>query len=62
MGNGTLTVSFKFFYEDERGGSWEANSEGYIDAFSLANLRVGYESDNNWDAQACVESVLDDFT
>ena len=52
MGNGTLTVSFKFFYEDERGGSSEANSEGYIDAFTIANLCVGYESDNSWYVQA----------
>ena len=61
MGN-TLTSSFEFFYEYECGGSWEANPESYIDAFSLANLRIGYESDNNWYAQACAESAFDDFT
>ena len=57
-----LTGSFEFFYEDERGGSWEANPEGYIDAFTIANLRVGYESDNNWYVQAYVENVFDEFT
>ena len=62
MGNGTLTGSFEFFYEDERGGSWEANPEGYIDAFTIANLRVGYESDNNWYVQAYAENVFDEFT
>ena len=43
-------------------GSWEANPESYIHAFTLANLRAGYESDNNWCAQAFAESVFDDFT
>ena len=62
MGNGTLTSSFEFFYQDECGGSWEANPESYIDAFTLASLRAGYESDNNWYEQACAESVFDDFT
>ena len=62
MGNGALTGSFEFFYEDERGGSWEANPEGYIDAYTIANLRVGYESDNNWYVQAYAENVFDEFT
>jgi iron complex outermembrane receptor protein len=62
MGNGALTGSFEFFYEDERGGSWEANPEGYIDAYTIANLRVGYESENNWYVQAYAENVFDEFT
>ena len=62
VANGAITGSFEFFYEDERGGSWEANPEGYIDAYTIANLRVGFESDNNWYVQAYAENVFDEFT
>ena len=62
IANGAITGSFEFFYEDERGGSWEANPEGYIDSFVVANLRVTYESDDNWYIQGYAENVFDEFT
>ena len=62
IANGSITGSFEFFYEDERGGSWEANPEGYIDSFVVANLRVTYESDANWYIQGYAENVFDEFT
>jgi len=61
MGNGAITGAFEFSYEDERGGGWEANPEGYISAYTVANLRVGYETDT-WYVSAYAENVFDEFT
>jgi len=61
MGNGAITGAFEFSYEDERGGGWEANPEGYIDAYTVANLRIGYETDS-WYVSAYAENVFDEFT
>ena len=49
-------------YESERGGSWEGYREGMIGLAAVANLRVGYESDNNWYVQACAENLFNEFT
>lgn len=62
IGGGAITGSFEMFYESERGGGWEDNPEGYIDAYTIANLRVGYESDNNWYIRAYAENLFDEFT
>lgn len=59
---GAFTGSFEMFYEDERGGSWEGNPEGIIDAFAIANLRVGFESSSNWYVTAYAENLFDEFT
>ena len=56
-----ITGAFEFSYEDERGGGWEANPEGYISAYTVANLRVGYETDT-WYVSAYAENVFDEFT
>jgi iron complex outermembrane receptor protein len=62
MQNGSINSSFEISYESERGGSWEGNPEGMISSYSVANLRVGYESDNNWYVQAYAENVFNEFT
>ena len=40
IANASITGSFELLYEDERGGGWETNPEGYIDSFVVANLRA----------------------
>jgi iron complex outermembrane receptor protein len=62
MQSGSINSSFEISYESERGGSWEGNPEGMISSYSIANLRVGYESDNNWFVQAYAENLFDEFT
>ena len=62
MANGAITGAFEISYESERGGGWEDNPEGYIDAFSIANLRVSYESNDNWYVRAYAENLFDEFT
>ena len=60
--DGAITGSFEISYEGERGGGWENLSETKIDAFAVANLRVGYESNNNWYVRAYAENLFDEFT
>ena len=62
MQNGMLKSSIEVSYESERGGSWEGNPEGMIGSYAVTNLRIGYESDNNWYIQAYAENLLDEFT
>lgn len=47
IANGSFKGSLEFFYEDERGGGWEENRRGYIDAFVVDNLLVTHNSDDN---------------
>lgn len=47
IANGSFKGSLEFFYEDERGGGWEENRRGYIDAFVVDNLLVTHKSDDN---------------
>ncbi len=62
MSNGMLTGSLEMFHESKRGGSWEGNPEGMIGAYTITNLRVGYESNNNWYFEAYAENLFDEFT
>ena len=62
MSDGAITGSFEMYYESERGGGWEDYPEGYIDAYAIANLRVGYESNDNWYVRAYAENLFDEFT
>lgn len=62
VSGGAITGSFEMTYESERGGGWENLSETKIDAYSMANLRVGFESDDNWYVRAYAENLFDDFT
>ena len=62
IGGGDITGSFEMFYESERGGGWENLSETKIDAFAIANLRVGFESEDNWYVTAYAENLFDEFT
>lgn len=62
MANGSITGSFEAFYESERGGDWGGVPEAYIDPFVIANLRIGYESNDNWYVEAYAENLFDEFT
>lgn len=62
VNGGTIASSFEVSYESERGGSWEGYREGMIGSYAVANLRVGYESDNNWYVQAYAENLFNEFT
>ena len=59
---GAITSSFEVFWESERGGGWEDLSTTKIDAYQEMALRVAYESDDNWYAEAYVENLTDEFT
>ncbi len=62
MSGGNLVASYEIFWESERGGGWEDLSETKIDSFAETAIRVRYESDDNWFAEAYVENVNDEFT
>ena len=62
MGNGDITSALEFSYESKRGGGWEDNPEGYIDPYTIANLRIGYESNDDWYVTAYAENLFDEFT
>jgi len=62
VGGGEVTGSFELSYEDKRGGGWDNYPEGYIDSYAVANLRVGYQSDDNWYIEAYAENLFDEFT
>jgi iron complex outermembrane receptor protein len=59
---GAITSSFEIFWESERGGGWEDLSTTKIDAYQEMALRVAYESDSNWYAEAYVENLTDEFS
>ena len=48
--------------ESERGGGYSALPWAELDSFQEWNLRVGYESDNNWSIVGYVENLTDEFT
>ena len=62
MSNCMLTGSLEMFHESKRGSSWEGNPEGMIGAYTITNLRVGYESNDNWYFEAYAENLFDEFT
>jgi iron complex outermembrane recepter protein len=62
LNGGAITGSLEASYEGERGGDWTATKENYIGAYTEVNMRVGYESDNNWFVEGYVENLTDEFT
>lgn len=62
VAGGSISGSFEIFYESKRGGGWDNNPEGYIDAYAVSTLRVGYRSNNDWYIEAYAENLFDEFT
>ena len=62
VAGGSITSDFELFFESERGGGWEGYSYTEIDAYEEMNLRVGFQSEDNWFVQAYVENLTDEFT
>lgn len=59
---GEITGSLEAFYEGERGGGWGAFPETMIESNTIMALRIGYNSDKHWSADAYVENLTDEFT
>jgi len=62
MANGAIVTSLEAAYESERGGGWEDLNTTKIDSYTEMALRVGYESNDNWNVTAYVENLTDEFT
>jgi iron complex outermembrane receptor protein len=61
VGGGRIIGSVETFYESERGGGYSALPWAELDAFQEWNMRVGYESDNNWAIIGYVENLTDEL-
>lgn len=59
---GAWTGRLEMFGESERGGGFENLAETRIDSYADVSLRLGYESDNNWNVGLYVENLTDEFT
>ncbi|PLW83784.1 TonB-dependent receptor [Kineobactrum sediminis] len=62
VSGGAITGSLEISYEDERGGGWENLSVTKIDSYAESNLRIAFESDDNWFLEAYVENLTDEFS
>lgn len=62
FGNGALVGNVEMFFESERGRGYEDIDDTAIDAYQEWALRIGYESDNNWQVAAYVENLTDELT
>ena len=61
MGNGRFIGNVEGFWESERGGGYSALSWAELPSFMEWNLRLGYESDNNWSVTGYVENLTDEL-
>ncbi|NNC56503.1 MAG: TonB-dependent receptor [Woeseiaceae bacterium] len=60
--NGAIVGNIEMFFETERGRGYEDIVDSDIDAYQEWALRLGYESDNNWNLTAYVENLTDELT
>jgi iron complex outermembrane receptor protein len=61
MANGAIVGNLEMFWEGERGGGYEDLDFAKLDAYQEWTLRVGYESDSNWNLTAYVENLTDEL-
>ena len=62
VSGGSITGSLEAFWEGDRGGGWESLNTTEIDSAGEITLRVGYRSDSNWNVEAYVENLTDEFS
>ncbi len=62
VNSGRFTGGLELFGESERGGGFENLPETMIDSYADVTLRLGFESNNNWNAGLYVENLTDEFT
>ena len=62
VANGTIVGNVETFWESERGGGYENLDFAKLDAYQEWAVRVGFESDKNWNVMAYVENVTDELT
>ena len=60
--NGAFVGNVEMFFESERGRGYEDIDDTEIDAYQEWALRIGYESNNNWNLTAYVENLTDELT
>ena len=62
LANGEIVGNVETFWESERGGSYEGYDWAPLPAFQEWALRIGYQSNNGWNATAYVENLTDELT
>lgn len=60
--NGAIVGNIEMFFESKRGRGYEDIIDSEIDAYQEWALRLGYESNNNWNLTAYVENLTDELT
>ena len=60
--NGAIVGNVEMFFESDRGRGYEDIIDSDIDAYQEWALRLGYESNNNWNVTAYVENLTDEVT
>ena len=59
---GRISSSVEAFWESERGGGYSALPWAELPSFVEWNLRVSYESENNWMLSVYAENLTDEVT
>ena len=62
VANGEIVGNVETFWEGERGGSYEALPWGPLPSYQEWAMRVGYRSNNGWNATVYVENLTDELT
>ena len=62
VANGEIVGNVETFWEGERGGSYEALPWGPLSSYQEWAMRVGYRSNNGWNATVYVENLTDELT
>lgn len=61
-GDGAIVGNIEMFFESGRGRGYEDIDDSDISAYQEWALRLGYESNNNWNLTAYVENLTDELT
>jgi iron complex outermembrane receptor protein len=61
VSGGNVFGSLETFWESERGGGYSALPWAMLPSFNEWNLRVGYQSENNWTVTGYVENLTDEL-
>jgi len=62
LANGAIVGNIEMFFEGDRGRGYEDIDDSDIDSYQEWALRIGYESNNNWNLMAYVENLTDEVT
>ena len=60
--SGELALTWETFHQGESPGFGEFNNDPLmLNSFTTSNIRLGYESGDNWKASLWVSNVTDEF-